>query len=273
MLFFLLAYGIGWLLWLPLLCSRKGLGLISVDLDFTWAIPGSFSPLLAALIVQWIIMGNFKFGSLLGSRWRLLAAFGFGFLTVILSYVLFPALAIASGPLNSLNTGLLFSWPSYGFSLLSLLGGPIGEEPGWRGFALPRLQKRFGPALASCILAILWAGWHLPAFLLNGWAGQPFWSYIFWLAAFSIIATCAANISGFSIIVAVLLHVLLNSSSGLMWQVVGTVPRRTDNPLALVCLVVGPSLLLPTLLVVVTKGNLFKKYYPSQSARTKNARI
>src|SRR5436190_14114632 len=253
-LFFLLAYGIGWLLWLPLICSRKGLGLISADLDFSWAIPGSFSPLVAALLVQWASTQNPKFGFFMGSTWRLLAGFGFGFLAVIVSYALLPAISITSEP-SALNIGLLFSWSSYGFSLLGLLGGPIGQKPGWRCFALPRLQQQFGPALASIILAFLWAGWHLPAFLLDGWAGQPFWSYILWLAAFSIISTCAANISGFSILVAVLLHLFLNNSSGLMWQVIATLPRRTDYPLGLLCLSVGPTLLLPAILLLITKGN------------------
>ena len=47
-----------------------------------------------------------------------------------------------------------------------LLCGPLGEEPGWRGFALPRLQARHGPLAASFWLGLLWAGWHLPLWFI-----------------------------------------------------------------------------------------------------------
>jgi membrane protease YdiL (CAAX protease family) len=51
-----------------------------------------------------------------------------------------------------------------GVNLLVILfyGGPFGEEPGWRGFALPRLQARFSPLVASLILGLLWALWRTP---------------------------------------------------------------------------------------------------------------
>ncbi len=44
--------------------------------------------------------------------------------------------------------------------------GPVGEEFGWRGFALPRLLQRFNPIVASLILGLIWGVWHLPAFLI-----------------------------------------------------------------------------------------------------------
>jgi membrane protease YdiL (CAAX protease family) len=52
--------------------------------------------------------------------------------------------------------------------LLNLLvAGPLGEELGWRGYALPRLLKRFSPFKASFVLGLLWGVWHLPAFFLS----------------------------------------------------------------------------------------------------------
>src|SRR5690606_26340526 len=63
--------------------------------------------------------------------------------------------------------------------LQSLLLGPVGEEFGWRGLALPLLQRRFSPLWASLILGVVWAIWHVPAFLMSGtvqsaWAFGPF---------------------------------------------------------------------------------------------------
>jgi len=47
-----------------------------------------------------------------------------------------------------------------------LIGGPLFEEPGWSGFALPRLQRLHGPLAGGLILGSLWALWHLPGYLI-----------------------------------------------------------------------------------------------------------
>lgn len=50
------------------------------------------------------------------------------------------------------------------FFLVTIPGGPLGEEFGWRGFMLPKLQRKLGPVTASVIIGIIWALWHLPQF-------------------------------------------------------------------------------------------------------------
>lgn len=92
-------------------------------------------------------------------------------------------------------------------SLLMAIKGPI-EEFGWRGFALPLLQRRFAPMWAGLILGIVWGAWHFPAFLLSGtpqsaWAFTPFF---IGSVAVSVIATRLFNASHGSILLPALLH-------------------------------------------------------------------
>jgi uncharacterized protein len=54
------------------------------------------------------------------------------------------------------------------FFISTIIGGPLGEEFGWRGFALPCLQKKSGPLLASVIIGAVWGVWHIPQFFTQG---------------------------------------------------------------------------------------------------------
>ena len=90
----------------------------------------------------------------------------------------------------------------------SLLLGPMGEEFGWRGLALPVLQRRFAPFWASIILGVVWAVWHAPAFALSGtpqsaWAFGPFF---LGLIAITVIMTPLFNASRGSLLIAILYH-------------------------------------------------------------------
>jgi membrane protease YdiL (CAAX protease family) len=90
---------------------------------------------------------------------------------------------------------------------LTLFLGPI-EEFGWRGLALPLLQRRFAPFWAGLILGVIWALWHIPAFLSSGmpqsaWSAGP---YFAGLVAISVILTPLFNAARGSLLVAVLYH-------------------------------------------------------------------
>jgi membrane protease YdiL (CAAX protease family) len=90
----------------------------------------------------------------------------------------------------------------------SLLLGPMGEEFGWRGLALPLLQRRFSPFWASLILGVVWAIWHAPAFLMGG-TPQSAWSFgpfFVGLIAITVILTPLFNASRGSLLIAILYH-------------------------------------------------------------------
>lgn len=91
--------------------------------------------------------------------------------------------------------------------LLAAIKGPV-EEFGWRGLALPLLQRRFTPLWAALILGIVWGFWHLPAFLLSG-TQQSAWSFTPFFAgtiAVSVIMTALFNASRGSILLAAVMH-------------------------------------------------------------------
>jgi len=90
----------------------------------------------------------------------------------------------------------------------SLLLGPMGEEFGWRGLALPLLQRRFSPFWASLILGVVWAVWHAPAFAMSG-TPQSAWSFgpfFVGLIAITVIMTPLFNASHGSLSIAILYH-------------------------------------------------------------------
>jgi uncharacterized protein len=61
----------------------------------------------------------------------------------------------------------------FALRLVNPTDGPLGEEPGWRGYAQPGLQARWSPLLSTAVLAVLVAGWHLPLFFLDDSGLEP----------------------------------------------------------------------------------------------------
>ncbi len=93
---------------------------------------------------------------------------------------------------------------------LATIKGPI-EEFGWRGFALPLLQRKLVPIWSALVLGVIWGIWHLPAFLLSG-TQQSQWSFaafFFGCLAISVIATALFNQTGGSILLSAFFHFTL----------------------------------------------------------------
>lgn len=96
--------------------------------------------------------------------------------------------------------------------VLTAIKGPI-EEFGWRGLALPLLQRKFAPIWAGLMLGVIWGLWHLPAFLLSG-TPQSAWSFTPFFAgsvAVSVIVTALFNKSHGSILLPAAFHFQLNN--------------------------------------------------------------
>ncbi|MDS0222278.1 CPBP family intramembrane metalloprotease [Haloarcula sp. S1AR25-5A] len=89
------------------------------------------------------------------------------------------------------------------------------EEPGWRGLALPVLQRRIGAFQASLVIGVIWAVWHVPLFLMPGssQAGTPFALYAAAVLGISVITTWLYNAAGGRTLVVVVFHTLSNAVS------------------------------------------------------------
>jgi membrane protease YdiL (CAAX protease family) len=143
------------------------------------------------------------------------------------------------------------TWPvliPYGLSMLVVDPGPIGEDPGWRGYALPRMLQRFSPTVAALLLGSVWAVWHLPAFLFSGMPQHPLsigWFLLAVVALTFLMSWVAINTRG-AVIPAILIHWTSNRFSLLEGQ--GAMYTAITYTLAAV------------LIVIATRGTLgFKK--------------
>jgi membrane protease YdiL (CAAX protease family) len=93
-----------------------------------------------------------------------------------------------------------------------LLIGPV-EELGWRGVALPLLQRRLSPLWSALLLGVVVALWHTPSFLLSGTkqSAWDFWPFFFGIVAISVILTAMFNAARGSLLVAFLFHAQMNN--------------------------------------------------------------
>jgi hypothetical protein len=125
-----------------------------------------------------------------------------------------PLLFYAGAVWKGLSSAELIPVSSLGAYLVALalmaIKGPV-EEIGWRGLALPLLQRKMSPLSASLVLGVVWGVWHLPAFMLSG-TPQSAWSFTdFFIGtvALSVITTALFNASRGSILLPALLHLQL----------------------------------------------------------------
>ena len=248
--FFILAYALSWWAWI-----LYALGLFPNPI-------ASFGPFLAAIIVLALTEGK---AGLLGLfrrmvRWRVAP----GWYAVAL--LLPTALAAIAAALNVAlgaqpSAAQLRAWPEIfsTFALVLLVPGLGGawEEPGWRGYAVPRLQRSRSALVAALILAGLIAGWHLPLMV----AGQIHYSDIVLILAAMIVVNWVFNNARGSVLIVMLLHAANNAASGSFFSPMfsGSDSVRQSWLLALVW-----SITALVLIAVYGPANLSHKYHKQE---------
>jgi membrane protease YdiL (CAAX protease family) len=150
----------------------------------------------------------------MGDLYRRIIRWRFGIQWYVLVLVGLPVLGwlitrfTGSQPLKDVNTPALLL--ALLFNLL--ITGPLGEELGWRGFALPRMLRRFSPFKASLILGIIWGIWHLPSFYVSSMvqAGLSLPLFLLNAVCLSFLACWLFMNTGGSVLITVLLHYMVN---------------------------------------------------------------
>jgi len=233
--FFALAYALSWSWVIPLaathLVVRRGVG-------WPTHFPALLGPAIAALVVTAWTMGRpgvRDLGARLARwrvpvRWWLVAVSPVAFLGLGLA-----AMAVAGQALPSVGDfGRFSGTPAIGLAgvVLLIFVGALGEETGWRGYALPQLQRRFSPLTSSLILAGLWFGWHLPQFWViatyRDFAPVQYVGMFLGLACGAVVLTWLYNHSGGSILLVAIWHGLYNlvsatqAATGVLAAVVST---------------------------------------------------
>jgi uncharacterized protein len=282
--YFVVAFAGTWLTILPLLLGRDGLGLFPYrfgDAGIVFALLGTFTgPLLAAYVVTAITAGKAGSQALLrrygqwrvGLHWYLVALFGY-----LLIWLAGYSVWLNGAPLFALLNQPSLILSAYLLPLVLLLILALGEETGWRGFALPRLQQHYGPLGGTLRLALLHGLWHVPALLVPGFVSGSTFSLPFivgWIAtviAATFLYTWIFNNTGGSLLIAILVHAGSNASSSLLSALVPTNPTLSGWQAAIYESHWNLANLIPfatfaVLVLVFTKGRLGYRPAPRDTA-------
>jgi len=218
--YFIIAYVVSWSFEIPLALFHQGI--ISVQIPMWFHYFACLGPLSAALIMTLLTDGRLGLRNLMVRifKWRVdVRYYAFA--------VLVPAGLFAFACM--LNRAITGNWPNltllgavdylpyltpFGALGLWLITFGLGEETGWRGYALPHLQKTRSATVATLILGILWAVWHLPMFFYRdtymqmGIIGFPMFALSLLFAA--MIFTWLYNSTNGSVWIVIIFHAVFN---------------------------------------------------------------
>ncbi len=259
--YFLIAYAFSWIILIPYILSSWGL--LQGDYTLIFALH-TFGPTFAAIIMTSVTEGREGLHRLrqrikqrsASWQWYLFILLGIPAL-LLLGIIIQPG-ALAS--FQGLTSAILVSYPVYFFAVF-FGGGPLGEEIGWRGFALPRMQPRYGPLWGTLLLGVLWAFWHLADFLtpVHGDFFTSFPTYFLEILSLAIIFTWVFNHTGGSIFTAIFAHTSVNTPE-LVWIPLFIAVDVTSMHQAYLVGFGVPALLI----VILTRGRL--GYQPNMNS-------
>ena len=235
--YFVLAYGLSWILWIPTAWFIN-----STDSPPEWVLLlvalGIYGASGAGFITTGLVDGKPGVRKLFERlrNWRV------GFQWYLFALLVVPVFLLAGFALYTLqgNPAGPFSPSKLPLLLLgaipAILFGPLGEEFGWRGFALPRLLEKYGAFWSSIILGILHTFWHAPLFFVagaiigtigeNGLILVPIFLSFVTIGTF--VYTFVLNNTRGSMLMAIIIHLMANSSGGIVFGMFPDVLESTQ---------------------------------------------
>ncbi len=247
--FILVAYGFSWVFWIPIILIERGMTLPPGLVDFLNSPlnPAAFGPTLAAFMFVFVQAGWPGVKKLLRSGVDLRFRKIWLLPILVMPPVIFIGATLLSVLLGAtaLDLAIVSDPPMMiiSFFVILLTAGPLQEEFGWRGYALPRLQERYTAIPSSIILGIVWWLWHLPVVFIPG----RFMTGSLWLfgllgieiTLMTIVFTWIHNNTGGSVLAALLLHTAMNWS---IWVLLPTMQMNATIigiTIGLLCAVVA----------------------------------
>jgi uncharacterized protein len=211
------AIGISWICWLPVVASDHHLGSVPPSLALLLIVLGTFGPFLAAVSMVGRQSG-FKglaefvgqaFRWRVGVQWYLAALLAPALIRIAVLYIH----VMKGGTFPDLSDPARWLAIPGTFVAVLLIGGPTGEEFGWRGYLLQRVQPRLGLLPAAVVIGIISAFWHLPLFFIPAAVQShlPFALFAVRTIALSIISTWMYNGTRRSLLFVLLFHASLNT--------------------------------------------------------------
>jgi uncharacterized protein len=272
--YFTIAFAAVWLALLPAVLARNGLGLLPFtvpDAAFVVLFIGGtlLGPTAGAFVVTAVTDGKPGVRLMLrrytqwriSIRWYVLALFGYIGLQLVAA-----SAWLGMAPLYTLiaQWPLLFTAYLPGVLAMSIFPALV-EEPGWRGFALPRLQVKYGALLATLLLGLLHGIWHLPVYaLVSGPAAMGPFNIIdvimntVSIMALTVMWTWVFNNAKGSILMAILLHAASNATGNFFSELFPNLPAQFGLTLF------GLYIVSAVLIIIGTRGRL--GYTPERNA-------
>jgi len=211
------AFAISWLCWLPLVAANHHIGLVPPSVAPLLIVLGTFGPFFAAIAMVARASGFRGLGTFLsqafrwrvGIQWYAAALLAPAAIRIVVLYIH----VLKGGSIPDLSDTTRWLAIPTTFFLVLLIGGPTGEEFGWRGFLLQRVQPVIGMLWASIVIGLISALWHLPLFGIPGTAQShlPFVVFLVRTVALSIISTWLYNGTRRSLLFVLLFHASLNT--------------------------------------------------------------
>ncbi len=215
---------------------------------------------MSALAIAGVIGGVPEIKRLLSgfTRWKIGWRWYLAISVLLLGPLLIAAVYIALGnPPSGLAPGMTV-WGLLGALAYTLTSGPLAEETGWRGFALPRLQERFSSLKASLLLGTLWLFWHVPQYFVPNTTMVPFPVFIPICICLAILFTWLYNNTGGSLVATVLAHFLFNFDGAFVSVHLGLAPAMVVN------IGGGMGIVVMVVLVVIFAGTKYLSRKPPE---------